>query len=357
MSEGKTELDVSVEEVTHAVAEITKMDRVIAELTQKYQGVIFDVSTRKGLTGAKEARKEIREPRYVIENLRKAGKKPILELGRQLDGRAKEMTERLLTLEAPVHDVIVEEETRAERERQAKIEAELARVENLQARIGDIRNSVERVLAFGAPDLKQVAKEIEGLERLTIDESFAEFQQQAKDAKDATLSRLRELHKAAVEREAEAKRIAEERAELEKLRAAEAARQEEERKAREAAEAAAEKKRKAEEAKRRAELETAQKKQAEEQARIDAENKRLADERAKFERQQEAAREREREAERTRQAEAAAEQKRREKAAADAKKAKFPGEAAIVEAIAEHFDVTAEVARKWLSELRKRKAA
>jgi hypothetical protein len=280
MSEGKTELDVSVEEVTHAVAEITKMDRVIAELTQKYQGVIFDVSTRKGLTGAKEARKEIREPRYVIENLRKAGKKPILELGRQLDGRAKEMTERLLTLEAPVHDVIVEEETRAERERQAKIEAELARVEAIHDRIADIRSPVGLGgISFDTP-AERIATYIKDTDAIAIDESFAEFAQQAHDAKVATLSRLRDLHRTAADREAEEKRIAEERAELSRLRAAEEQRQEEERKKREAAEAEAEKKRKAEEAKEREELERQRKE-------IAAENERIATEKVKQARRQE----------------------------------------------------------------------
>ena len=93
MAETKTELDVSIEEVTHAVAEITKMDTVIAELHQKYGKVIFDVDTADGMNSAKDARKEIREPRYLIENLRKEGKRPILALGRQLDARAGEMTD------------------------------------------------------------------------------------------------------------------------------------------------------------------------------------------------------------------------------------------------------------------------
>ena len=95
----KSELDIGVEEVTHAVAEITKMDQIIAELTEKYQGVIFDVEKPKGMQVARDARQDIRQPRYLIEKLRKAGKAPVLDLGRRLDGKAREMTERLLSIE------------------------------------------------------------------------------------------------------------------------------------------------------------------------------------------------------------------------------------------------------------------
>lgn len=342
----KNQLDTSVEEVTHAVAEITKMDQVIAGLHQKYNGVIFDVETSKGLKAAKDARKEIREPRYLIENLRKEGKRPILELGRQLDGKAKEMTERLLTLESPVDESIKEREQREERERQEKIEAEQKRVETIQEHISDMRRWIVSCTRFDAT-AEFIAIHIADLEELEIsDERFQEFRQQAEETKAAVLVKLREVHTAAVAREEERRKAAEAQAELDKLRAEQAKRDEEERGKREAAEAEARKKREAEEAKQRAELEAQRKQQAEEQARIDAENKRIADERAAWEREQaEAKRIANEKAEAERKAEAAAKEA--------ARKAEFPGEDAIVSVLAKHFDVPASTVMSWLKKVRK----
>ena len=341
----KTELDISVEEVTHAVAEITKMDVVIAQLHQKYDKVIFEVDKPEGMTAAKEARKEVREPRYFIENLRKDGKRPILALGKQLDGRAAEMTERLMAIETPIHESIKEEETRLERERQAKIDAEQKRVEKLQWRLDALRRagvSVEWDTA--ATDIASIIKNIE--ESYVIDDSFDEFIDQARDAKIATLANLREQYSAALEREKETARIAEEREELAKLRAEQEKREAKEHEEREKAETEAREKREAEEQKQREELEAQRKEQAEAQKKIDDENARLATERADLEREQ-------REETDRKAAEEKAEQDRKNAAQAAAKKAKYPGERAIIEALSEHFNVPSEVVRSWLIEIRK----
>ena len=70
----QTELDISVEEVTHAVAEITKMDVVIAGLHQKYDKVIFEVDTADGMKAAKEraeADSKAREKREAEERAKR----------------------------------------------------------------------------------------------------------------------------------------------------------------------------------------------------------------------------------------------------------------------------------------------
>ena len=345
MTETKTELDTSIEEVTHAVAEITKMDTVIAELHEKYDKVIFDVDTPAGLKAAKEARKDIRDPRYLIEKMRKGGKAPILALGRQLDGRAADMTNRLLNLETPIDDTIKEEESRVERERQEKIDAELKRVATIQEHISDIRNGYEKFTRFDVT-ADQIQVQITDLEELEINEAmFQEFLQQGNDAKSAVLVQLRSAHAAAVAREDEKRKAEEARSELEALKKENEAREAKEREEREKAEAVAQKKREAEEKKQRIELEAQRKKQAEEQAHIDAENKRIADERAAFEKEQREEKER-KEVEEKAQARAKAE------AAAAAKKAKYPGNAKIVGALCEHFRVSTEIVLKWLPQLR-----
>jgi hypothetical protein len=348
----KADLQTSLDEVTNAVAEFSKVQAGLSELREKYEKVIFPVDTTDGMKDAKEARQAIRGPRYEVERIRKEAKAPILSLGRQLDSKAKEITDALLAIEEPIDLSIKHEEGRKERERQAKIEAEQKRVESIQERITEIRGALPAVNSFGAPSSEKVAEFIADVEKIIVDESFDEFRQQAEDAKAATLATLRELHKSSIEREAEQERIAAERAELENLRAKMAEQEAKARADREAAEAEAKAKREEEDRKQRAALEAERKRQAEEQARIDAENKKLADERAELERQKAAERRKAEEAERKRKSEEAAELQRREEAAAKARKAKYPGERAIVEALCEHFGVTAEVVQAWLSKLR-----
>lgn len=277
----KSELQTSIDEVSTAVVQFDKVQAGLAELRTKYKGVLFPVATAEGMRDAKEARLVIREPRYEVERIRKAAKAPVLTLGRQLDARAKEITDALIELESPIDDLIKLEEGRKERERQEKIDAELA-----------------------------------------------------------------------VQRKTEEGRLATERAELERLRAEIAKRDAEERAKREAEEAKARALRDAEEQAARAALEEQRKTQAAERARIDAETKKLATERAALEREQAAERRKAEEAEAQRRAELAAEKRRKEAAELAAKKAKFPGEQAIVTALAEHFGVQPEVATTWVATLK-----
>lgn len=229
--------------VSTELAEIDSISAGIADLRKKYAGVVFAVATTKGMEDAKAARAEIRKPRYQCEHARKAGKRKILDVGKDLDAQAERITAALREIEDPIDAQITAEEERKEQERLAKIEAENRRVAEIQARINnDIRSTV---MAAGGRPSAEIATMIADLERLAVDDSFQEFQSVAEEAKDAALGRLRQMHTAAVAHEQEQERILQEREELARLRAAEEARQaaerariaEEERKAREAREA------------------------------------------------------------------------------------------------------------------------
>ena len=250
-----------------------------------------------------------------------------------------------MAIETPIHESIKEEETRLERERQAKIEAEVKRVEDIQERIARIREHSAAAFQVGIT-AKNIEQSIADIEAIDIDDSFAEFQDQAEDTKLATLAKLREAHSATVERAAETAKIAAEREELEKLRDEAEEREAKEQAEREAAETEAREKREAEAKKQREELEEQHKKQAAAQKKIDDENARLAEERADLEREQR------KEADR-KAAEEKAEQDRKDAAQAAAKNAKYPGEQAIVDVLTEHFGVPSEVVMAWLTELRK----
>jgi hypothetical protein len=306
-------MSTELEAVTTQVAKFDAVAAGIKALQEKYTGVIYPVTTAQGMAEAKAARAAIREPRYEVERIRKAAKAPILALGKSLDDRAKRITAALEAIEAPIDQQIKAEEDRKEAERQARVNAELARVAGHQERIAEIRGAVTAAATCTA---QEILYHIEDVEKLPADESFEEFQQQAVDAKDATLARLREMHGAAVQREAEAARIEAERKELEQLRA------EQERLAK------AERERLAAE---RAEQEKAlaeQRRQQEEAAA--AERERIAQERAALAAEQERQRQ----------------QREAEEAAKRA--ANRPTDDEIVSVLAAHFKVKPAAVRTWL---------
>jgi hypothetical protein len=337
-------MSTDLEQVQHALAEYDRVAAGIAELTRQYGSVVFDVTTGTGMDSAKAARAAIREPRYEIERVRKAAKAPLLSLGKKIDSEAARITGELLKIEEPIDAQIKAEEARKEAEREAKVQAELDRVNGIQARITRLREAVTLIANMPTSQIELL---IAAIERTPIGDEFAEFRQTADDAKVATLAKMREMLAATSAREAEQQRIANERMELARLRAEQEKREAAERAERAEADrkAAAERaeedsRRKAEQDARDAELRARQAEQdrveRERQAAADAETQRLAAERAELERREAAVREAE----------------KPKPAAKGGRGVKRPTDLQIVQAVAEAFGVGIPTATKWLSEMR-----
>lgn len=248
------------------IVEYTQTAAELAKLRQRYANVVWDCTTTKGDKDARSVRMELVKLRTSLDKMR-------LQLNADDQARiarrnteAKRIAGEIAELEEPVDAAIKSEEARREAEKQAKIEQEQRRVAALQRQIDVIRNAV--VANSGIlVSAHAIAGSLVVLQALEIGPSFQEFEEQARDAKADTLAKLRELHTAAVEREAEAARIVAELAELERLRAERAERERAER-ARVAAEQRAEADRLAVE---RRQLEAEQAASRAVQARLDAE--------------------------------------------------------------------------------------
>ena len=286
--------------------------------------------------------KQIHAARMVLKNERV----DIAKLGKAARDDANLFAKAVIAEEKRIIGIIEPEESRlyalqkehddrAERERQEKIQREIDRVEGIQGRITELAGMVAAVQSMGLPSSEKVKMFIDDIGKIAVDDSFSEFKGKAIEVKASTLTTLNELLTAAKAREEEEIRVAAERKELAELRAKQDKRDAED-----------QSKREAEEKKQREELKAQQNEQAEAQQKIDAENKRLADERAKFEEEQKAAKlkaEREEEAER----------KQKEAAKAAAKRTKYPGDKAIIAALANHFSVPEETVTTWLTQIRK----
>jgi chromosome segregation ATPase len=252
----------------------------------------FDVTTTAGMAVAVKYRATFREIRVASEKARKERKAPILEIGKLLDSRQKEIEAEIEPFESRFDAAIKAEEKRKDDEKIARAVAE-------SARITAIRQSIEGLRAYATSAVgrssMQIAAMIETLEGVEITlETHKEFAGEGQAAQVATLAKLGEMLTAQQAHEAEAKRLQAEREALERQRAelaeqerkAAAARAEQEkadREAREAEEARLRAIREAEEAAQREAQAKAAAAMRQQQAEHEA---RMAAERAEFQRQQ-----------------------------------------------------------------------
>jgi hypothetical protein len=252
---------------------------------------ITSITNDDGYKQVDSARKALKRERLDIETVCEETREDAQKFSKAVIARQKYLVGLTKPEEDRLQALQTERDNELERERQAAIDAELARQAALQERIAELRGNQLLTPTSGSVLL---AEHISDLEAVPVDESFEEHRQHAETTKASGLSRLRELHAAALAHEAEQKRIADERAELAKLRA-EAVQREAEQKERDRL---AQVERDAEAARQRETLRLQQEEldrraQEQEQAaqaerdRISAEQKRLDDERAELVRQQE----------------------------------------------------------------------
>ncbi len=275
--------------VGQAMTEFEKVAAGIAALETRYKDVVYPVTTTKGLDEAKAARADIRDARYAVQRAAKSAKSELAAISKNIGEKADQIIAPLEALEAPIDQQIKAEEARKEAEKEAKRLAEVARVEAIAAKIAAIRAAGIAPAGASAFDIATLRGNL-ALAVYAADE-FQEFLPAAERARDDALSQLRAAHEAAVAAEAEAARLAAERAELERIR--------QEQEAALAAERArlAEERRQQEAERKRVEQETAarlaaEKAERDHQAAVAAEEARkaaeaMAAERAELERQRE----------------------------------------------------------------------
>jgi copper chaperone CopZ len=381
-------MSAELEQVTLAVAAINKVEAGLAVLRETYGGVIYEITTTKGLDDAKTARAAIREPRYEVERIRKAAKAPILALGKRLDSEAARITAELEKIEGPIDTQIKAEEARKEVEKEAKVLAEIARVAEIQRLVDSIRNWPVNAAGKHSSLVNQMLQS--ATDYVITDADFAERTEEAKTILIASTAALQGIFQERLTHEAAQAQLEIDRQELARLRAEQADRDRLAKETQAKADADAKAERDAEAA-RQAEANRLERERiareeaaaksirdaetAKQNAILAAERKRLADEQAETNRANEA--------ERLRNAEAAAqivadrERLEREQAAlAEAQRpkpepvhesqpfprarpamARTPDREEIIEVLAKHFAAHPDIVTYWLSSIQWRKTA
>lgn len=259
-------------------------------------GDITEITSRKEADKAQAALTRLIRARTSIETRRKQLKAESLEFGRLVDSTAKELQSVTEPEETRLRELVDADKARREAEKAEREAKEKARVDEITDRIQGIvllpgtlqRASSDEVLAAR-----------DKLEALVIDDTFAEFQDQAIEAHTAVIEQLNELYAGALHDE-KLEREAQERRE----------REDAERKAEDERLAKERKELEAKQAEIDAENERKAKELADQQAAIEAEKQAIEDAKRK-----EAERiERERLAKEKEETEAKAEQERKERA-------------------------------------------
>ncbi|MCZ0926490.1 DUF1351 domain-containing protein [Halomonas janggokensis] len=207
---------IVIDEKALHIAEYKPTAVALKKLADIYRGLVFEVTTTKGMNEAKAARKEVRGYRTALENKRKAIKAPALQRCRDIDNEAKTITAALRQLEDPIDEQIKAEEQRKEREKEEAERQERERVANIRADIDTIKLSPGTLIGEPAAALQAAANDLRM--QPIGEEQFAEFAQEALAAKQQALQQLASMIEAASAQEelAEMKRKQAEEAEAAK---------------------------------------------------------------------------------------------------------------------------------------------
>ena len=196
--------------------EFSKVEAGLAELRAKYKGVAYAVATPVGMRDAVAARVSIRTKRIEVEKARKAGKAPVLALGKKIDEQAKYITAELEALENPIDEQIKAEETRKEAERQAKIAAEAKRVAAHHEGIAGIANNLQTATGENSETIEEIINTLKSAWLDSGFEEFEEFEELARTTLGDTIAKLSEMQ-ARVFAQEQAQKASEEQANKERL--------------------------------------------------------------------------------------------------------------------------------------------
>ena len=283
-----------IERAAQALA-ITQTEDQLRELAQASTSLTV-ITNPAGLDQVHGARMVLKNTRIEIEKKGKAAREDANAFSKAVIAKEKELIGIISPEELRLQGLQDAYEAEQKRIKDEQIAREQKRVADIQARIAQITSAPVAATGLSAA---RIGRLVEDLETLPIDETFEEFILMAQDAKVTALAKLNELHAGAIareaaaaaekaEREAEAKRLADERAELER-RKAEQDRKDREAQAQRDADAAVLRKQQDELDRQRREAEERQKA---EEDRIAAERKKFEEEQAAFRKQQEEAAER-----------------------------------------------------------------
>lgn len=194
------------------IQEYSQTEAALIELKEKYS-IVPDVTTKAGYKLCKENAKIVGSYRINLEKKRKEIKGPALEKCKAIDAEAKRITAELSALENPL------------KEAYKVIDDEKKRLDEL--RIKGIQDKIVGMVVFidmarDGGDSEEIAEWIEQVSDIDCSNGFDEFTKEALVQKNKTLESLQNYMESAINREIEAKKLADECEKLEQEKAEQA---------------------------------------------------------------------------------------------------------------------------------------
>jgi hypothetical protein len=214
LQEPGTALTVT-ERATHALATVANSEKLKA-LAKSSERIIV-LTNQAGRDECHGALMTLKATRILIQKTGKESREDAQKFSKAVIAEEGRLISIIEPEESRLQALRDDWDTAEEKAKALRIQQEIERVAGIQSRIADLRGAVG-VIERHRLTSAQISEHIADLQSEVIDESYAEFQTQADDAKTATLSRLAELKHQAEEREAEAEKLRLERIELDRLR-------------------------------------------------------------------------------------------------------------------------------------------
>ncbi len=202
--------------------EVNLTDEGISILVENKKSLVIEFNTKAGMT---LARKERTERNKLIEQVKRVS----IDTENAIKAKRATIIEQITDAYNCIVEPFEKEELRLkqEKERLAKIEEE--RIDAIRAKIGTIRNFSLGLTGKASQELSEI---IEAVDMIDVEESFAEFTQEAMQVKKETLGELNITLSGAMQKEAlvkeqeqlaaEKKAFDDEKAEFEKWKASQA---------------------------------------------------------------------------------------------------------------------------------------
>ncbi|CAN7472875.1 hypothetical protein LJR130_003826 [Variovorax sp. LjRoot130] len=176
-------------EVNKNIAEFDSVEAGLQALEKKYRGVIFgDIQTSKGLKAAKEARAEVRKPRYAAQNAITNAKGPLNTLKAAIALRGEAIIARIAAVEDPIDSQVKAEEKRLVEEKE-RLEREAAeRNKAIDEALADITSRIEACTEQPASFIGETIAWLDNTE--LTEEDFGARLAEARTAWQSTRDRL-----------------------------------------------------------------------------------------------------------------------------------------------------------------------
>jgi hypothetical protein len=185
----------------------------------KASATIVTITNQAGFDQCHAARMVLKNERLEIARIGEDGREDAVQTSKAIIAQQKKRIGLIEPEENRLKTIQDAWDAKVAAEKEAKIQLELKRVADLQSRIVELRGCQTLSPTSGSV---LIAQHIADLDKIPVDSTFEEFEQQALDAKLGGLKRLGDLHVAALDHEAKQAQLEIDRQELARLRAEQA---------------------------------------------------------------------------------------------------------------------------------------